>query len=276
MSLRVMFFTAVPAIYIVVSIALLIVRNARALRALERFAPAGGGEGWRGWGHADVELGGMRCGIRWASWWNDRFAGSRWTRFRFQIASTEELTITPREFRLAARLREIVSGPSLELGDEALQAKFAVYGSSKAFARRVLTPEARGILLALERLGPLLVVSAGEVRLDVEASPITPGAPLPPDQLVRCLEEGHRLALSVARASSEAQTDDEASRSIDLAPARLEPHARPKETGRIVMLAALVALLVLVVVATLAPGVLAGSGPHYLPAPPDPAPAKHH
>jgi hypothetical protein len=272
MSLRIVIGSAVPAIYIVVSLALLLTRNARALRALERFAPAGSG---RGWGHADVELGGMRCEIRWASWWAGRLAVSRWTSFRFQTATTGELTITPREFRLAARLRELVQGPRVDLGDEAFQAKFTVYGGSEAFARRVLTKEARGLLLGLERLGPVLAVSAGEVRLEIEASPITPGAPLPPDQLVRCLEEGHRLALSVARAGSEAKADDEASRASDPPPGRREPHARPAETGRILMLAALLAILGLVVVTTLAPGLLAGSHVRRAPVPLDPAPANH-
>jgi hypothetical protein len=301
MSPRILLFSAVPAIYIVASTTLLFTRNARALRALERFAPAGSGSGWRGWGRADVELGGMRCEIRWGSWRFGRMAVNRWMRFCFQTATTGELTVTPREFRLAARLREVASGPSLDLGDEALQAKFTVYGSSAAFARRVLTPEVRGILLGLERLGPLLAVSAGAVQLDLEANPIMPGAPLPPDQLVRCLEEGHRLALAVTRAGSEGKADDEAARAGSEAkaddeaaragsearaddeaaragaphPEHREPHARPKETGRILMLATLLALLGLVVVTSVAPGIFAGSGPHYMSAPPDPAPAKH-
>jgi hypothetical protein len=275
MQLQFVIFSAVPAIYIVASTALLFTRNARALRALERFAPAGSGSGWRGWGRADVELGGMRCEIRWGSWRFGRLAVNRWMRFCFQTATTGELTVTPREFRLAARLREVASGPSLDLGDEALQAKFTVYGSSAAFARRVLTPEVRGILLGLERLGPLLAVSAGAVQLDLEANPIMPGAPLPPDQLVRCLEEGHRLALAVARAGSEGNADDEAAHASAAPPEHRELHARPKETGRILMLAALLALLGLVVVSSVAPGIFAGSGPHYMSAPPDPAPAKH-
>lgn len=268
MTLPLFFFTAVPAIYIVVSTALLFVRNSRALRALERFAPASKGAGWSGWGHADVEVGGMPCRIEWATFMRGR-AASRWTRFRFQVASTESLTITPHEWRLAERLRELVSRPKTDLGDDALRGKFTFYADSKAFARSVLTPEARSVLLALEPLGPLLVVSPTEVRLDIEANPITPGAPLLPDQLVRVLEDGHRLALAVARAgSSDAPSDDSA-------PTAREVYARPKETGRVLMLVALLTLLGVVVLVTLSPGVFAGSGGHMIPAAPDPPPAKH-
>jgi hypothetical protein len=227
---------ALLAIYVIAVVATRLWRNAGALRALERFAPASAGA--RGLGHADVEIRGMRGDVRWTVWQGILRYSSYWTRFRFETASTEALTILLRAPGGDVPTYRADLGHRVDLEDEALQTRFLAYGPSSAFARRLLTPGVRSTLLAMESLGPQLTVSAGEVVLHIQKTAAT----LPPEQLTRCLERAHQLALAVTRASSEGSSDEEDSSASDPAHAQIEHAARRKQRWEILVLALVAAV----------------------------------
>lgn len=223
------------AIYVIAVVAMRLWRNAGALRALERFAPAS--KGTRGLGHADVEIRGMRGDVRWTVWQGILRYASYWTRFRFETASTEALTILLCTPGVNAPTYRADLGHLVDLEDEALQTRFLAYGPSSAFARRLLTPRVRGTLLAMESLGPQLTVSAGEVVLHIQKTAAT----LPPEQLTRCLERAHQLALAVTGACSEASSEEDSSAS-DPVHEQIERDARRKQRWEILVFALLAAV----------------------------------